>query len=130
MRTLSLVFLLAILGCGSGDDAPPDNDDPDAMVAGPVNGLGMTCTVAAECPSDPVHDCVFLASGNPNLGYCSPVCATDPDCTTGFSGPGTATCFVPGQANLCSVTCATDLCPGDLICADLGGGGVKICVTQ
>lgn len=133
MRVLACFLVFAAFGCGSDDGGgggdPPDAS-PDAMVQGAQNGLGQTCTVAATCPSDPPHECVFLNSGNPNLGYCSPICTIDADCTNGYTGPGTPTCFVPNQSNRCSVQCPTDTCPGDLVCADLGGGAVKICVTQ
>jgi hypothetical protein len=124
----TLLLVLATIGCDSGSSNPPNNDIPDAM-PGPQNALGSTCTASAECPAMPQHTCVFLSAGNPNLGYCSPPCTTDPDCSTGFSGPGMATCFVPGQPNVCSIICES-ACPGDLVCADLGGGGVKVCVTQ
>jgi hypothetical protein len=121
--------LALLLGCG-GDDSS-DAAAPDAA-AGSSNRLGDTCSDADRCPSDPPHQCVFLSVGNPDLGYCSPVCGTDDDCRLGYTGPasGALSCFVPDKPDACTIVCeATEDCPGQLSCVATGGP-VSVCTTE
>lgn len=72
---------------------------------------------------------MFLNSGNPDIGYCSPVCSDDIDCTTGYEGPGDPTCFTPADPNACSIVCNMSVdCPTGLECI-ITGGPVNICAT-
>lgn len=116
---LAVLLGLSVAGCGGGEDPTPD-----APPAGPVNALGAACTSAAECPSDPAHTCVFLTVGDPNLGYCSPVCAGNEDCTNGYLGPvtGVISCFTPNDPAACSIECTGPAdCPDPLECVATGG---------
>jgi hypothetical protein len=131
MRTSPLLIALPLallLACGGdGGDAPA----PDAA-AGPSNRLGDTCSDDDPCPSDPPHQCVFLSVGNPDLGYCSPVCATNDDCREGYTGPpsGELSCFVPDQPDACTIVCEMPAdCPGQLSCVATGGP-VSVCTTE
>ncbi len=134
---LSLVAVLSLAtGCGAGSTNPPGGGGVDAAAgsadAQSGNALGQTCTTSADCPSTPAHQCVFLQSGNPNLGYCSPMCSVNSDCMGGYTGPatGTPTCFVPDQPNVCSILCTAEGdCPGDLTCV-ITGGPVNVCATK
>ncbi len=130
--SIAAVWLLAV-GCGAGTTNPPGGGaDAGAADAGSSNALGQTCTTAADCPSSPAHQCIFLQSGNPDLGYCSPMCSVDSDCMGGYTGPstGTPTCFVPNQPNVCAILCTAEGdCPGDLTCV-ITGGPVNVCATK
>jgi hypothetical protein len=128
--------LVALVACGVGDAGGPGGGGADAGAsaadASSGNALGQTCTDTAGCPTSPAHQCVFLTSGNPSLGYCSPVCSTDADCQTGYTGPSTGglTCFVPNVPQACTITCSTTAdCPGDLECK-VTGGPVNVCATR
>ncbi|MEO1234660.1 MAG: hypothetical protein AAFZ18_37795 [Myxococcota bacterium] len=108
------------------DAGPEDAGMMDAgmMDAGEgMNALGETCRMGgSDCPAD--HTCTIfpLVGGSAERGYCSPMCQTTEDCTTGFAGPGTALCFQPPQ---CSISCSTPMgeneCPMDLTCLPTGG---------
>ena len=117
-------LLVSFTACS--DDG--DGDPPPQVDAAPppgVNGLGQTCAGPADCPAAPAHTCVFLTIGNPNTGYCSPVC--DPNdvttCTDGYNGPGVVACYTPNDATACSIDCTADPtgCPPDLTCVPTGG---------
>jgi hypothetical protein len=121
---IGLVLALA-LGCG-GDD---DSSSVDAMAAG-GNHLGELCSDSDPCPAE--HDCIFLDTGNPDLGYCSPICITDEDCGDGYTGPasGMLTCFAPGHQGACTIACETGTdCPAELACLATGGP-ISVCTTE
>lgn len=130
---LILFLMLAAAGCGGDDDGGDGGGSSDAASAdgqAADNQLGRTCSTSDPCPTS--HQCVYLSSGNPDLGYCSPQCTTEQDCLDGYDGPstGTVTCFVPNQPNLCSIACDTVAdCPGELACVETGGP-VKVCTTE
>ena len=132
---LGLALMVSLLlACGGDDDGDGGGDGPAQPDAGggTVNQLGTTCSDDDPCLTDPPHQCVFLSVGNPDLGYCSPVCATNADCTDGYTGPSTGelTCFVPGQEDACTITCDTAAdCPGELACVATGGP-VSVCATE
>ena len=135
MRGLALLAVL-LLACGGDDDSGGEGGGADAAGGGAIdaaageNHLGETCSDSDPCPGD--HQCVYLAIGNPDLGYCSPICATSTDCSDGYTGPatGTLTCFVPDQPDACSIGCETvDDCPGDLACVSTGGP-MSFCTTE
>lgn len=114
-------LLFALPACSDdGGDPPPD---VDAMNPDPgVNGLGQTCTGVGDCPDNPAHTCVILNIGDPNTGYCSPVCNDTPTCTTGYNGPGVVDCFTVNDPNACSINCTADQqCPAGLDCVATGG---------
>ena len=126
-----LVGLLLAAGCGGDDDGggADASRSIDAMVAG-GNHLGELCSDADPCPAE--HNCVFLNAGNPDLGYCSPICATDDDCRDGYTGPasGMLSCFVPDMPDSCTIVCGTGAdCPGELACVATGGP-VSVCTTE
>jgi hypothetical protein len=134
MRPFGLALFL-LFACG-GDDDGGGGGGADAAGGGGIdaaaaeNHLGETCSDADPCPAD--HNCVYLGIGNPDLGYCSPICASSADCLDGYSGPatGTVTCFVPDQPDACSIACETgDDCPGDLACVTTGGP-MSFCTTE
>jgi hypothetical protein len=120
---LVLALVLAIVGCGA------DRDDS----SGAGNALGKQCTTATDCPSAPPHECVFLESGNPTLGYCSPMCTVDDDCRAGYAGPasGSPYCLVPNQSGTCSISCTqTADCPAELECVVVEGRPFNFCTTR
>jgi hypothetical protein len=134
MRALALCVVVLLAGCG-GDDDGGDTSAPDAAgsvdaASGSSNHLGETCSDADPCPAD--HQCIYLSVGNPDLGYCSPICASNEDCSDGYTGPatGTLTCFVPDQPDACTIGCddAAD-CPGELACVETGGP-FSVCTTE
>jgi len=133
MRALAVLMLVAALGCGGDDDGGGGGADgggggADAAAAG--NHLGETCSDADPCPGD--HQCVFLSVGNPDLGYCSPICASDQDCSDGYTGPagGMLSCFVPDTPDACTIVCESVAdCPGELACVETGGP-VSVCTTE
>ncbi len=140
MRRLLLLlalFAFAAPACGGDDDGGGgEGGDADAGGGGAVdaaggeNHLGETCSDADPCPDD--HQCVFLQVGNPDLGYCSPICASDADCGDGYTGPATGmlTCFVPDQPDACTIVCQDGAdCPGELACVATGGP-VSVCTTE
>lgn len=136
-RTISFALFLAVgsLGCGD-DDGTADTGTADtgtadtgtsADAAGDAsagNALGTPCDTAnPTCPAG--HTCaVFpLMGGSMTLGYCTPMCMDNSDCSDGYTGPGTASCFAMGQ---CAITCmmpnGTDgVCPTGLTCLPTGG---------
>lgn len=132
-RALSvLAFALVAFACGGDDDGGDGSDAPSFDAAGSANHLGEPCSETMACPTTPLHQCVFLNAGNPNLGYCSPVCATDTDCTDGYTGPATGdvSCFVPDQPDACTIVCEAQAdCPPDLVCVPTGGP-VSVCTTE
>lgn len=142
MRALlfSLCAAAGLLACGDDPvQRPPDaspgadaaTDVADAMPVG-SNALGQACDEARPCPTERPHVCVFLSSGNPEVGYCSPVCEVDADCVAGYEGPqtGDVRCFVPDQPNVCSIGCEVEAdCPEDLSCVETGGP-VRACATE
>lgn len=118
---LVAMVVSAMLAAGCGDDG---GDSPAADAAATVdastatNALGVRCGPSLDpCPTG--HTCVVqgVPGGDTMQGYCSPTCNTDPDCTTGYGGPGRATCF---SNNECTIVC-TDACPTDLSCLATGG---------
>lgn len=124
-RGLAVALAVAALGCGGDDDGGGGGAD----AASGANHLGEICSEADPCPGD--HQCVFLTVGDPDLGYCSPICATDADCQDGYSGPasGMLSCFVPDLPDACTIVCETgDDCPGELACVETGGP-VSVCTT-
>ena len=135
-RALAVAALL-FCACGGDDDGGGDAADvsfvdgstaADASAA--ANHLGETCSDADPCPAD--HQCIYLSVGNPDLGYCSPICAGDQDCRDGYTGPatGTLTCFVPDHPDACTIACeTTDDCPGELACVATGGP-FSVCTTE
>jgi hypothetical protein len=133
LRLLPLAVLL-LAACGGGDDDGGESSAADAAgavdAAASDNHLGETCSDADMCPDG--HHCIYLSVGNPDLGYCSPICATDDDCRDGYTGPatGTLTCFVPDQPDACTIACDDSAdCPGDLACVETGGP-FSVCTTQ
>lgn len=138
MKWLPFVLLMSMACDVGGTDPGPGPGAGDAVDAGRApdarvseNALGQTCAAQGECPSDPPHQCVFLQSGNPELGYCSPTCGADADCAADYTGPatGTPTCFVPDYAQACSILCDDDGdCPSGLECK-ITGGPVNVCAT-
>lgn len=135
MSRIAIALLSCLIAFGCGDDgeggSPDSGADVDAASGG-ENALGRACDDRRPCPSDPPHQCVYLQAGNPDVGYCSPLCETDADCLEGYPGElgGTAHCLVPGVPNACSVTCesAAD-CPGDTTCVSPGGPAM-LCASQ
>ncbi len=134
-RALAVAALL-LCACGGDDDGGGDVEDVSFIDAAPgpdasaSNHLGETCSDADPCPAD--HQCIYLGVGNPDLGYCSPICAGDQDCRDGYTGPatGTLTCFVPDHPDACTIGCETgDDCPGDLVCVETGGP-FSVCTTE
>ena len=94
----------------------------------PDNELGRVCAmgVPSDCPAD--HTCQIrgVQNGSTTMGYCSPPCAVDADCGTGYSGPGTVTCFQPDE---CLIVCDST-CPSGLDCLPTGGPtGVMVCAV-
>lgn len=137
MTRLILVCALALAACGGDDDGGGEGGGGADGGGGAVDGaaevgnhLGETCSEADPCPAD--HHCIYLSIGNPDLGYCSPICAGDQDCSEGYTGPatGTLTCFVPDQPDACTIGCETgEDCPGELVCVETGGP-VSVCTTE
>jgi len=133
-RALAIAALL-LFACGGDDDGGGDGSGSvDAAPAidgsAAANHLGETCSDADPCPAD--HQCIYLTVGNPDLGYCSPMCAGDQDCRDGYTGPatGTLSCFVPDHPDACTIACETsDDCPGDLVCVETGGP-FSVCTTE
>lgn len=131
-RAAALAALL-LLACGGDDDGGTGSADASATAdaaADAANHLGETCSATDLCPAD--HQCIYLSVGNPDLGYCSPICAGDQDCSEGYTGPatGTLTCFVPDHPDACTIVCETgEDCPGELVCVETGGP-VSVCTTQ
>jgi hypothetical protein len=126
--------VLLLAACGGGDDDGGEASAADAATAVDAsasdNHLGETCSDGDPCPGD--HQCIFLSVGNPDLGYCSPICADDGDCGDGYTGPatGTLTCFVPDHPDACTIGCDdTADCPGDLTCVETGGP-FSVCTTR
>lgn len=120
-----MVAIAAALACGddggggSAADARPGADGPTS-----TSVLGTLCTPGVDdCPSG---ECVILESGSDTTGYCSPVCTNDGQCTDGYTGPGTPTCFVPDQPNRCTISC-TDACPTGLECFVPMGAPMGFC---
>jgi hypothetical protein len=124
------VLAFATGGCNTGDD---NGAGSAAVDAGPsANALGKVCRSAepADCPAD--HSCVILSIGNATQGYCSPTCAGDLDCKSGFTGPATADprCFTPSKSDACSILCQGPAdCPDGLTCASAQGAPFKFCAT-
>ncbi|MEZ4365878.1 MAG: hypothetical protein R2939_06275 [Kofleriaceae bacterium] len=112
---------LGLFACG-GDDAPPVDaapPGPDAPVdAAPPSALGQVCVDGdpLACPADYTCEIRGAIGGSADTGYCSPICSSDPDCTAGYTGPGTPTCL----GNACILVC-TDACPSGLTCLPTGG---------
>ena len=150
MRALALALLVLLaIGCESGglevetdttdtgdeassDTGEPADDTPGDDLGDAVNALGEECMSEEDCPTNPGHLCVFLNSGNPNVGYCSPVCASDLECAAGYEGPATSevACFLPSGEPGCSLLCDADAdCPGNLTCF-ITGGPVNVCTTR
>ena len=136
MTRLALIALCALLlGCGGDDDGGGGGGGVDGGgggfdAAAGENHLGETCSEADPCPGD--HQCVFLSVGNPDLGYCSPICASDQDCRDGYTGPagGMLSCFVPDTPDACTIVCESVAdCPGELACVETGGP-VSVCTTE
>lgn len=137
MSRLALLALCAALSaCGGDDDGGGGGGGADGGGGGGVdasgaeNHLGETCSDADPCPDD--HQCVYLEVGNPDLGYCSPICAGDADCREGYTGPasGMLSCFVPDQPDACTIVCENiGDCPGELACVATGGP-VSVCTTE
>jgi hypothetical protein len=135
---LAAAFLLTACDNGTTAAAPTGPVTPgpggttDAGAGTSVNALGVQCTPSGnECPSNPPHRCVILRTGNPNAGYCSPVCATAQDCSRNYTGPGMLFCEVPGQPGACAILCATAAdCPTGLSCIGPMGSPNKVCTTQ
>ena len=130
-----LVALLVVAACDSGgDNMNPDGSMNDAP--GAVNALGQVCTLGAStgCPSDPAHLCTSLSSvGSQTQGYCTPLCTTEVECTTGYTGPATGqlACFPDQQnRNRCVIICGTkDDCPTGLDCLAPQGAPMAFCVV-
>jgi hypothetical protein len=123
MRFLTVLAALVPLACQM------DAGDPPLPQSG--NALGQLCTTAGNCPAN--HDCVFLSAGNPAQGYCSPICTVVSDCANGYTGPttGQLSCFVPNNADACSIGCQTDVdCPQTLACKAPMGAPFKFCATR
>lgn len=131
MRFFAVLSLIMFVGCDVDNTSPSaDAALPAADAAGPTNALGTECADTAACPDD--HNCVKLTSGNPDVGYCSPVCSDETDCADGYTGPSTGilSCFVPNVPNSCSIQCNTTAdCPLTLECVD-NGGPFKFCTTS
>ena len=135
MRRVAILVLLAgLAACGGDDDGGGGADAGGGGGAdaggGGENHLGETCSEADLCPAD--HQCVFLEVGDPDLGYCSPICQSDADCREGYTGPasGQLSCFVPDQPDACTIVCqGPDDCPGELACVATGGP-VSVCTTE
>lgn len=130
-RALGLALTL-LVACGGDDDGGGTSVDASsaADAAQSANHLGETCSVADPCPAD--HQCIYLSVGNPDLGYCSPMCAGDQDCQEGYTGPATGTlaCFVPDHPDACTIACETsDDCPDQLVCVETGGP-ISVCTTD
>ena len=129
-RYRALLAAVLLVACGGDDDGGADSGGAPDAAAGSQNSLGETCSDSDPCPGE--HQCVYLEVGNPDLGYCSPTCATDEDCGEGYTGPatGTLSCFVPDQPNACSIGCQdTADCPGELACVSTGGP-MSFCTTE
>ena len=128
-----LVFALALSGCEVGGD---DGSGGAADASSSQNALGQICTIgaAAVCPSTPAHICTKLDTvGSQTQGYCSPLCTTSAECTSGYTGPatGTPTCF-PDALNQqrCVIICQSEAdCPNSLACLAPGGAPMKFCVV-
>jgi hypothetical protein len=126
----ALLAAVLLVACGGDDDGGADSGVAPDAPSGSANSLGETCTDADPCPAE--HQCVYLQVGNPDLGYCSPICATDEDCREGYTGPasGMLTCFVPDLPNACSIGCEDVAdCPGELACVSTGGP-MSFCTTE
>lgn len=120
LKTSGLAFscLLLLAACGDGDAETPDAGVDEGMPM-TVNALGELCSADGDCPAD--HSCVIppLPSGSTTDGYCSPNCATTDDCTDGYEGPGSISCFMPPS---CFISCGSDDdCPTGLTCLPTGG---------
>jgi len=131
--SMATLFVLLLAACGGDDDGGSVSADASTPAdATAANHLGQRCSAELPCPSSPPHQCVYLTSGNPDQGYCSPMCIEDTDCSDGYTGPATGqlSCFVPGMPNVCTIVCDTVAdCPGDLACVS-PGGPVNVCTTD
>src|SRR5436309_2828048 len=68
--------------------------------------IGSSCSVAADCGTQPYFDCIDTTHG----GYCTKACKSDPDC------PTEAICAMTGDTGQCRVMCPPAICHKDFQC--------------
>ncbi|MEN0067365.1 MAG: hypothetical protein AAGA48_34865 [Myxococcota bacterium] len=128
---ISVPLFLLVTGCSGDEDTPletaetAETADPGTTMPAPTgdNEWAAPCGDGLpDCPADQTCYMPPLPDGSTTQGYCSPSCSEDAECTDGFFGPGTATCFVPP---FCLISCdqafGEDLCPEGLTCLPTGG---------
>ncbi|MEM1023000.1 MAG: hypothetical protein AAGD10_10045 [Myxococcota bacterium] len=124
-----LMAALALCACGDDDNNGAGtgngsgNDSSNGTGNGDANPLGQLCGDGLDaCPSGSTCATPGLVGASDTQGYCTPVCASTPDCTTGYDGPGRASCF---SAPECVISCdnpmAAGECPDGLTCLPTGG---------
>ncbi len=113
---LASVGVLLVATCGGGDSGPAGGGGMGGGGAPGGTSLGQTCKLDTRCPDGAV---CAVSTLNPDLGYCSPDCTSDAQCS--FAGPGVGRCILAlGSAKVdnCGIVCGpADACPSGFRCS-------------